>query len=207
MQEEGAGSAEHRPLGAPGPIEAGQVGYGGRARRAGDDSDEEFGASSGGPTVATPSGDAPAAAVVISGAAGPNAAVLNGRFEQVEWEVYRKVGEPSRWLYVAKNDCWMVGDTGGKDKRRTVSFGTAHSLVKAAGMPPPAGAGRWKVRDSGKWVEQTVKVRHAAEAVARFRPNEVEQAGQGVHPPEGSAVAAAGECAHTCAAPSVGIPT
>ena len=150
MQEEGAGSAEHRPLGAPGPIEAGQVGYGGRARRAGDDSDEEFGASSGGPTVATPSGDAPAAAVVISGAAGPNAAVLNGRFEQVEWaagqfsrDVYlkvgRKVGEPVRWLYVAKNDCWMVGDTGGKDKRRTNSFGAAHSLTKAGGQPPRPG--------------------------------------------------------------------
>ena len=35
-----------------------------------------------------------AAQVVISGAVGPRADFVNGRFEQVEWEVYRKVGDP-----------------------------------------------------------------------------------------------------------------
>ena len=38
--------------------------------------------------------EAAAAQVVISGAAGPGAWLANGRFEQVEWEVYRKVGDP-----------------------------------------------------------------------------------------------------------------
>ena len=45
---------------------------------------------------------AAAAQVVLSGAAGPSAARVNGRFEQVEREVYQKVGEPDRWLFV---DC------------------------------------------------------------------------------------------------------
>ena len=37
--------------------------------------------------------------VVISGATGLSAAEVNGRFEQVEREVYRKVGQPDTWLF------------------------------------------------------------------------------------------------------------
>ena len=97
--------------------------------------------------------------VVISGAVGPNAARVNGRFEQVEREVYRKVGEPGRWLFVAKDGRWYVGFTEDKDARKTGSRGWAHSVAPAGGMPPPSAAGRWKVAHGGtKWVEQTVEV-------------------------------------------------
>ena len=64
---------------------------------------------------------------------------MSGSLGNFPREVYRKVGEPFRWLYVAKNDCWMVGNTRGKEQRRTHSFGAAHSLAKAGGQPPPAG--------------------------------------------------------------------
>ena len=97
--------------------------------------------------------------VVISGAVGPNAARVNGRFEQVEREVYRKVGEPGRWLFVAKDGTWWVSTTAKKDDRKTESGGWAHSVASASGMPPLAGEGRWKVFfGGGKWDEQTVEV-------------------------------------------------
>ena len=109
-----------------------------------------------------------AAQVVISGAVGPRADFVNGHFEQVEWEVYRKVGEPDRWLFVDKDGEWMVGSTAGKDNRKTESAGWAHSVASAGGMPPPAGSGRWQVVDgNGKWVEQTVEVELVSAAQAR----------------------------------------
>ena len=53
----------------------------------------------------------------------------------------------------------MVGATARKDARKTKSAGYAHSVAPAGGMPPPAGAGRWKVlHGPGNWVEQTVEV-------------------------------------------------
>ena len=36
-------------------------------------------------------------------------------------------------------------------------------MASAGGLPPPAGAGRWKVACKGKWVEQTVQIRHRVE--------------------------------------------
>ena len=105
---------------------------------------------------------AAAAQVVISGVVALNAATtaaINGRFEQVDREVYRKVGEPGRWLFVAKDGRWYVGFTEDKDARKTGSRGWAHSVAPAGGMPPPSAAGRWKVAHGGtKWVEQTVEV-------------------------------------------------
>ena len=101
------------------------------------------------------------AQVVISGAAGPNAAFVNGRFEQVDREVYAKVGEAGRWLFVDMEDNWMVGPTADKDARKTESGGWAHSVASAGGMPPPAGAGRWVVFDGSKGVEQTMQLSHA----------------------------------------------
>ena len=98
--------------------------------------------------------------VVIRGATGeswePSAAAVNGLFEQVEREVYRKVGEPDTWLFVSCKGKWVVGFTANKDDRKTESNGWAQSVASAVGMPPPAGAGRWKVWDNTKWVEQTV---------------------------------------------------
>jgi hypothetical protein len=93
------------------------------------------------------------APVVISGAKGPRAAIINGRFEQVEHDVYRKVGElDSSWLFVADNaddrtydqpgpkaraggaqpkslGCWWVGSTAHKDARK--ANGWAHSVAPA----------------------------------------------------------------------------
>ena len=115
--------------------------------------------------------------VVISGAAGNAAttAAVNGRYEQVDREVYhkvgrsgdREVGEAGRWLFVTKDGNWMVGSTAGRDARKTEPTGWAHSVASAGGMPPPAGMGRWQVCDSSddddkwvddKWVEQTVVI-------------------------------------------------
>ena len=110
---------------------------------------------------------AAAAQVVISGAAGPKAARVNGRFEQVDREVYAKVGDPGVWLFVDMHGRWVVGDTANKDARKTESAGWAHSVASAGGMPPPAGAGRWKVYDGTKWVEQTVEVELVSAAQAR----------------------------------------
>ena len=113
-----------------------------------------------------------ASQVVISGAEGPSAVRVNGRFEQVEREVYRKVGEPDEWLFIDKDDEWTVGATAGKDARKTEWRGSAllcsaHSVALAGGMPPPDGAGRWKVYDGTKWVEQTVEVELVSAAQAR----------------------------------------
>ena len=107
--------------------------------------------------------------VVISGATGPAAARVNGRYEQVEREVYGKVGEPDLWLFVAIDGTWMVGPTAGKDGRKSKSAGWAQSVASAGGMSPPAGAGRWQVSDGkGGWlVEQTVEVEVLDAAQAR----------------------------------------
>ena len=102
---------------------------------------------------------AAAAQVVLSGAAGVNASWVNGRFEQVNREVYRQVGDPDPWwLFVNSNGTWWVSNTAGKDARKTGSNGWAHSVAPAGGMPPAAGAGRWQVFHGGRWVEQTVEV-------------------------------------------------
>ena len=95
---------------------------------------------------------------MIRGATGPSAVDVNGRFELAEREVYRKVGEPDKWLFVCSDGEWMVGATASKDARKTKSNGWAHTVASAGGLPPPAGAGQWKVRDGSDWVAQTVQV-------------------------------------------------
>ena len=80
--------------------------------------------------------------------------------EQVKREVYAKVVDPGRWLFVNKEGEWVVGSTANKDTRKTRSTGAAYSMASAGGMPPPAGAGRWLMFIDGEWVEQTVEVRH-----------------------------------------------
>ena len=132
---------------------------------------------------------AAAAQVVISGAAGSSAAIavfINGRFEQVDREVYRKVGEAGRWLFVAKSGFWHVSNTADKDARKTESRGLAHSVAPAGEMPPPAEAGRWQVADGkgGKWVEQTVEVEVLDAAQAReWAARQAEQVGALRRPP------------------------
>ena len=118
------------------------------------------------------------AQVVISGAEGPNAASVNGRFEQVERGVYRKVGEPGLWLFVAKKGTWSVGATAGKDARKTESAGWAHSVALAGRMPPPVGTGQWHVHDDTKWAEQTLEVEVLDAAQAReLAARQAEQVG------------------------------
>ena len=115
-------------------------------------------------------GAAPAQ-VVISGAVGPRAVFVNGRFEQVEREVYCEVGDPDKWLFVNKEGKWTVGTTASKDARKTESGGWAHSVASAGGMLPLAGAGRWMVDlgtfGNANWAEQTVQVDVISAAQAR----------------------------------------
>eukprot|EP01051_Picozoa_sp_SAG22_P006333 SAG22_NODE_409_length_10939_cov_1.956638_6_plen_870_part_00 len=96
--------------------------------------------------------------VVIKGLTGPEADLVNGRYEFVDREVYRKVGDPGKWLFVNKDGTWRVGSTGSKDARKTGSDCWAHAAAAAGGLPPAAGAVRWKVYDGSSWVEQTVQV-------------------------------------------------
>ena len=63
---------------------------------------------------------AAARSVVVSGAAGLIAGLVNGRYEATaDREVYAKVGDPGQWLFVDKDGDWTVGDTADKDARRT----------------------------------------------------------------------------------------
>eukprot|EP01050_Picozoa_sp_SAG11_P035781 SAG11_NODE_13292_length_661_cov_1.393238_1_plen_125_part_00 len=98
--------------------------------------------------------------MVIGGFTGSKAALANGCYEFVDREVYRKVGEPDRWLFVARDGNWMVGPTTSKDARKTESAGWAHAVAPAGGRPPAAGAIKWKLFDgsSEAWGVQTVRV-------------------------------------------------
>ena len=142
------------------------------------------------------------AQVVISGAAGPDAAEVNGRFEPVDREVYAKVGDPDVWLFVAMDGLWWVGGTANKDKRKTNSHGFAHSVAPAGGMPPPAGAGRWKVtHGKGNWIEQTVEVELVSAAQAReWAARHAQQVGA---PPQPQAGPSAFLC--PCLRPGAGV--
>ena len=105
---------------------------------------------------------------MISGAAGLHAAAINGRFEQVEREVYRKVEEPDRWLFVDKNEHWSVGGTTQKVSRKTRASCVAFQVAKAGGRPPVAGVVQWKVTDgNGNW--QTVEVEVLAAYTNAFK--------------------------------------
>eukprot|EP01050_Picozoa_sp_SAG11_P007701 SAG11_NODE_651_length_7926_cov_2.465057_1_plen_2511_part_00 len=98
--------------------------------------------------------------VVIGGSTGSKAALVNGCYEFVDREVYRKVGEPDRWLFIARDGNWTVGPTTSKDARKTESAGWAHAVAPAGGRPPAAGAIKWKLFDgsSKTWGVQTVRV-------------------------------------------------
>ena len=122
--------------------------------------------------------------VVISGVIGRNATMINGRYEQIEREVYRKVGQPGTWLFVAKDNRWMVGPTANKDVRKTHSSGWAYARVPASGMPPPAGSGLWKVSNGNGWVEQAVEVEvHAMQVRKAQQVSAVPSPSSPVFPP------------------------
>ena len=99
--------------------------------------------------------------MVISGASGPNAAAVNGRYQQVagfDRNVYRKLDDAEKWLFVAADDTWFVGSAANKDESATT--GWAHSVAPAEGLPPPRGAGLWQVvhGDGQRWAEQTLEL-------------------------------------------------
>ena len=123
---------------------------------------------------------AAARAVVIGGAAGPKAGVINGLYNATaDREVYAKAGVPGAWLFVAQSGDWMVGDTAAKDARQTRSTGVAFQVAAAGGRPPAAGpAVAWKVDDGTKSVEQRLRVEalDAAAAAAAAARREAEQA-------------------------------
>ena len=104
--------------------------------------------------------------VMITGAMGSNAAAANGRFKQVEREVFEKVGDPETWLFVATDGGWWVGDT--EDKNAREAWGYAHSVCAAGEMPPSAGPAQWQLHDGeDEWVEQTLQVEVLSAAQVR----------------------------------------
>ena len=98
--------------------------------------------------------------VAISGAVGESASSVNGRFDLVEPEVYRKTdggAAASEWLFADSDGRWVVSDTEAKDARRSPGRGRidgaawAHSVARsAAGALPPSGANRWQLRERGR---------------------------------------------------------
>jgi hypothetical protein len=97
--------------------------------------------------------------VMVRGVTGDNANFVNGLFELVEAEVYRKVGAADHWLFLDKNDHWAVGGTTQKDTRQTQASSQAYMVDVAGGLPPSNGTTQgWKVAENDTWIEQTAVV-------------------------------------------------
>ena len=84
---------------------------------------------------------ATACMLLIDGATGKNAGLVNGGWEVVERlegepPIYRRVGSRDWWLFVASDGTWWVGDNQSKEKRTIQSSGWAHSVAAAKGQLP-----------------------------------------------------------------------
>ena len=93
--------------------------------------------------------------VIISGASGNNAAVVNGSFLCVDElyngrALYQKVGDPNAWLRYHKDSRWAVSSTA--DKVANNYSCKAYSVNM--GMAFATGESLWKVWVDGDWVEQ-----------------------------------------------------
>ena len=98
---------------------------------------------------------ATAGTVLIEGATGSSAGVVNGRFKVAERPdneppIYRKADGSDWWLYVSRRGTWVVGDTRNKDERRSL-MSAAFSSEAADGRLPHEVGRVWKVCDGGKW--------------------------------------------------------
>ena len=93
--------------------------------------------------------------VIISGASGNNAAVVNGSFLCVDElyngrALYRKDGDPNAWLRYLKSSTWAVSDT--EDKVKNNNLCKAYSVNM--GMAFATGESLWEVSVDGNFVDQ-----------------------------------------------------
>ena len=103
----------------------------------------------------------------VDGASGDCACVVNGVFALEEElyngrALYRKVGDPHRWLRFAPDRTWAISDT--VDKVANNNAGYAFS--SSCGLSLPTDSSVWEVWVDGKWVKQAaMRVQPASEQV------------------------------------------
>ena len=96
---------------------------------------------------------ATAGPVLIKGATGLNADIINGGFEVAERPddeppIYQRVDGSDGWLFVnPRVNKWMVGEQQDKDARTTSSRGRAQSVAEAVGRLPHEVGSAWQVLD------------------------------------------------------------
>ena len=116
---------------------------------------------------------ATASTLLIDGATGEHAGIVNGGWEVAERPegeppIYRRADGSDLWLFVACDGTWSVGDKEDKDERKTLetqTWGWAYSVAAEGRLPHEVGTA-WKVLDGEEWTEQTVRVLHGEEAEA-----------------------------------------
>jgi len=105
--------------------------------------------------------------VRVDGASGDRASVVNGVFALEEElyngrALYRKVGDPHRWLRFAPDRTWVISDTVAKDANNNDGFAFSSSF----GLSLPTDSSVWEVLVDGKFVKQAaVRVQPASEQV------------------------------------------
>uniref|UniRef100_A0A7S2CUD0 Uncharacterized protein n=1 Tax=Alexandrium andersonii TaxID=327968 RepID=A0A7S2CUD0_9DINO len=112
------------------------------------------------PPLATP-------IVIIDGASGPDASVVNGAYE-LRGFFSGKDGEPppvfakldcneTVWLYLAHNDTWCVSSLNNKEASATVCWAYSEPLSPGAVQLPPASASWW-VTVEDNWQKQDLRI-------------------------------------------------
>ena len=104
--------------------------------------------------------------MLIKGATGSNAGIINGGFEVAERPdneppIYQRVDGSDGWLFVnPRVNRWTVGDQQDKDTRTTLSRGRAQSVAEAVGRLPHEVGSAWQVldREINKWAVQQLRV-------------------------------------------------
>ena len=109
--------------------------------------------------------------MLIDGATGSYSDIVNGAYKVAERPhneppIYSRADDEDSWLFVDKDGQWAVGDTSGKDTRKTSARCTAHSVEAAEGRLPEEVAAAWQVWNSREFTEQLLRVLHGEEAEA-----------------------------------------
>ncbi len=103
----------------------------------------------------------------VDGASGNNAFLVNGVFAREEElyngrALYRKVGDPHRWLRCTPNSRWIISDTVNKDENNNAGVAFSSSF----GLSLPTDSSVWKMFVDDEWVEQAaMRVQPASERV------------------------------------------
>ena len=103
----------------------------------------------------------------VDGASGDRASVVNGVFALEEElyngrALYRKVGDPHRWLRFAPCSRWIISDTVNKDENNNAGVAFSSSF----GLSLPTDSSVWKMFVDDEWVEQAaMRVQPASERV------------------------------------------